>query len=72
VVVASRNDPYMAFDCAVALARDWGARMVDAGFAGHINVASGHGPWPEGRDLIQALARDAGGGEIPGHGRDLA
>jgi predicted alpha/beta hydrolase family esterase len=31
-----------------ALARDWGATLVDAGPAGHINGESGHGPWPEG------------------------
>ncbi len=29
-------------------AHAWGALTVDAGEAGHINVASGHGPWPEG------------------------
>jgi predicted alpha/beta hydrolase family esterase len=23
-------------------------RFIDAGAAGHINVDSGHGPWPEG------------------------
>jgi hypothetical protein len=30
------------------LAADLGAQFLDAGAAGHINVASGHGPWPEG------------------------
>jgi hypothetical protein len=25
-----------------------GAEMVDAGFSGHINIESGHSPWPEG------------------------
>jgi len=54
MVVASRNDPYCRIDAAQALARDWGADFVDAGDAGHIDVASGHGPWPEG---LMSLAR---------------
>jgi hypothetical protein len=48
VVVASRNDPYCAFERASAFARAWGSELADAGEAGHINVDSGHGPWPEG------------------------
>lgn len=55
IVVASRNDPWMAFSRARALADRWGARLVDAGRAGHINVASGHGPWPKVLDLIAEL-----------------
>lgn len=47
-LVASRNDPYCSFERAGALAKAWGATLIDAGEAGHINVASGHGPWPEG------------------------
>jgi len=30
------------------LARTLGAELIDAGFSGHINSESGHGPWPEG------------------------
>ncbi len=47
-MIASRNDPFCAFDVAEELARDWGSLFVDAGEAGHINADSGHGPWPEG------------------------
>lgn len=47
-VVASRDDPYCQRDRAQALASAWGATLIDAGEAGHINVSSGHGPWPEG------------------------
>lgn len=47
-VVASRNDPYCDFEVAQALAAAWGAQLIDAGEAGHINVESGQGPWPEG------------------------
>jgi predicted alpha/beta hydrolase family esterase len=54
-VVASRNDPWMSFAQARALARSWQADLVDLGFAGHINVASGYGPWPGGLHLRDAL-----------------
>ncbi|HEY8564711.1 MAG TPA: alpha/beta hydrolase [Beijerinckiaceae bacterium] len=48
VLVASRTDPYCAYERAEDFAYAWGAAFVDAGDAGHINVASEHGPWPEG------------------------
>jgi predicted alpha/beta hydrolase family esterase len=48
VVVASRNDPYCDFERASEFAAAWGAEVADAGAAGHLNVESGHGPWPEG------------------------
>jgi len=54
-VVASRNDPWMSFSQARDLARCWGAEVVDLGFAGHINVASGFGPWPMGKELRDDL-----------------
>lgn len=56
-VVASRNDPWMSFVGASTLARCWGGQLVDLGWAGHVNVASGFGPWPGGKDLRDALAR---------------
>ncbi|CAN7142442.1 alpha/beta hydrolase [Phenylobacterium sp. LjRoot225] len=58
-VVASRNDPYASFELAQALARGWGADLVDLGAAGHINVESGHGPWPEGQTLLDPLIDQA-------------
>lgn len=48
ILVGSRNDPYATFAGTEVLAKAWGAAMVDAGEAGHINPESGHGPWPEG------------------------
>jgi predicted alpha/beta hydrolase family esterase len=48
VLVASRTDPYCAYGRAEDFAYAWGSAIVDAGDAGHINTASGHGPWPEG------------------------
>ena len=56
-VVASRNDPFGAFERAQDAANDWGAFLVDAGEAGHINEESGHGPWPEGLMLLAELMR---------------
>ncbi len=47
-VVASRNDPYCDYERSETFARAWGATIQDAGEAGHINLESGHGPWPEG------------------------
>lgn len=58
-VVASRNDPYVAFERAQFFAQSWGSRLVDLGLAGHINVASGHGPWLEGREHLAQLLRAA-------------
>jgi hypothetical protein len=55
LVVASRNDPWMGFARTAGLARSWGAELVDMGFAGHINVASGFGPWPQGLALRHRL-----------------
>jgi predicted alpha/beta hydrolase family esterase len=55
VVVASRDDPYVAFDRAAALATAWGADLVDAGAAGHLNSDAGFGPWPAGEALLAGL-----------------
>ena len=48
VVIASRNDPFCAFDVAEDIAGAWGSLFIDAGEAGHLNSDSGFGPWPEG------------------------
>jgi len=64
IVVASRNDPHMAQLRAQNLAKLWGARFVDAGASGHINAASGHGRWSQGRLLLQSL-RNPGHYEVP-------
>lgn len=48
VVVASRNDPFDRHLRARNHAQAWGADFRDAGDLGHINLASGHGPWPQG------------------------
>jgi predicted alpha/beta hydrolase family esterase len=58
IVAASRNDPWMDQDHARELSESWGADFIDMGDVGHINVASGHGPWPEGialRNIIWSM-----------------
>lgn len=60
MVVASRNDPWMGFGRARQLAQVWQADLIDAGFAGHINVASGFGPWPGGKQLRDDLLLQTG------------
>ena len=52
LVAASSDDPFTAPARARALAADWGARFVDLGPCGHLNQASGHGPWPRGEALL--------------------
>jgi uncharacterized protein len=48
LLFASRNDAHCPFDEAGRMALAWGSALADAGDAGHIDTASGHGPWPEG------------------------
>jgi uncharacterized protein len=55
VVVASSNDPYMALPRARELAYAWGAKFIDAGPLGHINVDAGFGPWPTGERILRDL-----------------
>jgi uncharacterized protein len=60
LVVASSTDPYCTLDEAQQLAGAWGAEFTDAGDAGHINTASGHGPWPEGLMRLAGFLRSLG------------
>lgn len=55
VAVISRDDPFGDADRMTAVARAWGARVVDAGRRGHLNADSGLGDWPAGRALLAGL-----------------
>ena len=55
IIVGSENDPYMKPETAKDLALALGSRFVNAGLVGHINVDSGHGPWPWGEVLLRDL-----------------
>jgi hypothetical protein len=52
IVVASTNDEYVSAARAELFATTWGSRFVVIGEAGHINSASGYGPWPEGEQML--------------------
>ena len=55
ILVASTNDPYLELDRAKQFAQHWGSRLINLGLAGHINLDSGFGPWPEGEALLSEL-----------------
>lgn len=55
IVVGSRNDPYTTVEQFEDFARDWGAELHDAGAVGHLDSATGFGPWPDGERLLSAL-----------------
>ncbi|KFB10286.1 RBBP9/YdeN family alpha/beta hydrolase [Nitratireductor basaltis] len=48
MVIASRNDHFSSYEATEDIASAWGALLMDAGEAGHINTEAGFGPWPEG------------------------
>lgn len=56
IVAASRNDPLGAYLGVCELAQTWGARVFDLGASGHLNPASGFGPWAAAARLIGELA----------------
>ncbi|MFY1634175.1 RBBP9/YdeN family alpha/beta hydrolase [Solwaraspora sp. WMMB335] len=56
VLVASRTDPYTSYEQFEQYAADWGSQLYDAGDAGHLETASGYGPWPAGERLVASLA----------------
>src|SRR4051812_11646977 len=51
-VCVSRDDPLASFTRACELAVDWGGSLVDLGLVGHLNPASGFGPWPRALEFI--------------------
>ncbi len=58
VLIAANDDPYCEASRSRQLAKDWGARFVDAGKGGHLNAESGLGDWPEGRQLLNDISKD--------------
>jgi len=55
LLVVSTNDSYVSPNRAADMATAWGSELHFAGEAGHINLASGHGPWPEGLLMFTRL-----------------
>lgn len=58
-LVASLNDPCISFKQAATWATRWNSRLVSIGHAGHVNVESGYGAWPNGLTLYQELVASA-------------
>src|ERR1700674_1313471 len=48
VLLASADGPFCRIERARELAAACGSGFIEIGPAGHINAASGHGPWPDG------------------------
>lgn len=57
LVAASTDDPLGDPGRVRAMAADWGASVVELGPVGHLNPASGFGPWPGVRHLLARLVR---------------
>ena len=57
----SDNDPLATRERVLELARDWGSETLDLGAVGHLNPASGYGPWPMAKALIERLAASSHG-----------
>lgn len=66
-VAASRNDPLAGYRRVAGMAETWGSRLVDLGEVGHLNPASGFGPWSRVdelvADLVDRAARPSGAGD---------
>ena len=54
-MIGSLSDPWLSWQKAERWAARWKLPLLCAGSAGHINVDSGHGHWPEGWNLFQRL-----------------
>jgi predicted alpha/beta hydrolase family esterase len=57
MVVVSTNDGFVTVERAADMAAAWGSQLELAGASGHINTASGHGPWPEGLLMFHQLMK---------------
>ena len=59
IAVVSQDDPYSAPGRSAGLAVQWGAEVVSAGPAGHLNGDSGLGDWLEGQSSLRRLVAAA-------------
>jgi predicted alpha/beta hydrolase family esterase len=53
LVIASDDDPWMKLTTVQLWSECWGSRLLILKSAGHINIASGYGPWPLGLSLLK-------------------
>ncbi len=57
MLIISSDDPFCTPGRAADFATAWGSEMHLANNSGHINEASGHGPWPEGLLMLAELMK---------------
>ncbi|MGG3794204.1 alpha/beta hydrolase [Pseudomonas paraversuta] len=57
IVVGSTNDHLASLPAVTRMARQWGSELVNLGAVGHLNPASGYGPWPQAEEFIRTLDR---------------
>ena len=57
IVAGSTNDHLASLEAVAGLARGWGSELVNLGQVGHLNPASGFGPWSQAEAFIQELDR---------------
>lgn len=55
LLIVSDNDPWMQASKARLWGKCWGSHIFTLKEAGHINTASGFGPWPDGLKLFNHL-----------------
>jgi predicted alpha/beta hydrolase family esterase len=55
IVAVSDNDPLARPERTVQLASAWNSLVVPLGAVGHLNPASGYGPWPRALELLREL-----------------
>jgi predicted alpha/beta hydrolase family esterase len=53
-VCASTDDPLARIERVEQMAHDWGSTFVNLGPVGHLNPASGYGPWPAVRRWVDS------------------
>ncbi|MCU7820855.1 RBBP9/YdeN family alpha/beta hydrolase [Kitasatospora sp. DSM 101779] len=55
IVAMSDDDPLGHPKRVAAMASAWGSRLIGLGAVGHLNPASGYGPWPQAAELVREL-----------------
>ena len=63
-IIGSSDDPYCSIERTWAFGAAWGSDTSIIANAGHLNTASGHGPWPEGLLTFGLFLRSLG--DVPG------
>jgi predicted alpha/beta hydrolase family esterase len=61
LMVGSHDDPYASWAYTRSVADILGAPLVELAHAGHISTASGRGPWPDGRELLDRFVAGLAG-----------